>query len=200
MQIENEFAVTAPADALWTYLLDVERVVPCMPGAELTETVDDTTWKGRMNMKFGPVTLSFVGRVQMTERDDAAQRVVLTVKATEQKGKGAMGAAVTAWLEDGRLPGESLVKMAADINITGSVAQLARGLLPEISRQLTAQFAECLKESFTAQYVGQEGPATASATQEAASAPRAVGGIRLGLSAVWRLIVKVFRRIFGVHG
>ncbi|HEY6566802.1 MAG TPA: SRPBCC family protein, partial [Actinomycetota bacterium] len=150
MLIENEFTVAAPQDELWAYLLDVEKIAPCMPGAELTETVDDKNWKGKLNAKFGPVSLAFAGTVAMTERDDDAHRVVLTAKGMEQKGKGAANATVTSWLEPG--PGDqSTVKMTADITLTGAAAQLSRGLLPEISKKLTQQFADCLEASMRAE-------------------------------------------------
>ena len=87
MLIENAFTVARPVDEVWDYLLDVQRIAPCMPGAELTETVDERTWKGKVNMKFGPVSMSFAGQVQIAERDDAAHRVVLHARGTEQKGK-----------------------------------------------------------------------------------------------------------------
>ena len=101
MQIENEFTVPAPIDEVWLHLLDVERVAPCMPGAELTESVDESTWKGKVNMRLGPVSLSFAGVVAMEDRDDSAHRVVLRAKGMEQKGKGAANASVTSWLETG---------------------------------------------------------------------------------------------------
>ena len=63
MLIQNEFTVAAPTDFLWSYLLDVEKIAPCMPGAELTEVVDDHNWKGKLNAKFGPVSMSFAGTV-----------------------------------------------------------------------------------------------------------------------------------------
>src|SRR5215510_9917092 len=88
MEIENEFTVAAQIDHVWAYLLDVEKVAPCMPGAELTEVVDDNTWKGKVNMKLGPVSLAFAGTVTMQERDDQAHRVKLAAKGMEQKGKG----------------------------------------------------------------------------------------------------------------
>ena len=71
MLIENGFTVQAPAEALWRLLLDVERIVPCMSGAELTETIDDRHWKGRLHVKFGPVSMSFAGTVAMQEREEA---------------------------------------------------------------------------------------------------------------------------------
>src|SRR5574342_800855 len=80
MLIENEFTVAAPIDFVWNYLLDVERIAPCMPGAELTEVVDDRNWKGKLNAKFGPGSVSFGGPVTMESRDDEQHRVVLRAK------------------------------------------------------------------------------------------------------------------------
>ena len=195
MEIENEFSVRAPVDHVWGFLLDVERVAPCMPGAELTEVVDDTTWKGKVHMKLGPVSLAFSGTVTMQERDDEARRVVLAAKGMEQKGKGAANASVTSWLE----PGEdaTTVKMKADIHLTGTVAQLSRGLLPEVSRKLTAQFADCLHQSMAAQEV--ELTASADIAAETPPPPRkkAIGGFRLGLSAMWAGLKRFFARLFG---
>jgi hypothetical protein len=208
MLIENEFTVAAPVDDLWAYLLDVEKIAPCMPGAELTEVVDDTTWKGKVNMKFGPVALSFAGTVAMQERDDEAHRVSLKAQGMEQKGKGAATATVTSWLEPAE-GGATTVKMQADIALTGAAAQLSRGLLPEVSKKLTQQFADCLEATINASQAaseaatgGESEEAEASETAPAAaapapSAPTHVGGIGLGLSAVWALIKNFFRKLFG---
>lgn len=200
MKIENEFTVAAPVDRLWAYLLDVEQVAPCMPGAELTETVDDTTWKGKVDMKLGPVSLSFAGTVSIAERDDDAHRVVLSAKGMEQRGKGAANASVTTWLEPG--VDETTVKMSADIQLTGAVAQMSRGLLPEVSKKLTAQFAECLKANMLA--ADAPAPETAERAAPAAERPavapaqaKPISGIRLGLSAIWVAIRNLFARLFG---
>jgi uncharacterized protein len=198
--IENEFEVPADVERTWAYLLDVEKVAACAPGAELTETVDETTWKGRINMKFGPVSLSFAGTVAMQERDDQAHRVQLVAKGLETRGRGAATATVTSWLQPGA--GSTLVKMQADIALSGSVAQLSRGLLPDVSAKLTNEFAECLRTRITA-----EGPAEAAVSAEAVPAgspapgprPEAIGGLRLGLWAVWRAIVRFFSRLFGAR-
>jgi uncharacterized protein len=199
MEIENEFDVPAPVDHVWAYLLDVERVAPCMPGAELTEVVDDHTWKGKVNMKLGPVSLAFAGTVTMQERDDQAKRIVLAAKGMEQRGKGAANASVTSWLEQG--DGVTNVKMRADIHLTGSVAQLSRGLLPEVSRKLTQQFADCLHQSMGAAEVrateSADLAAAVAAPVEATARPKPIGGIRLGLAAIWAGISRFFRRVFG---
>lgn len=199
MQIENEFTVPAPVDHLWAYLLDVERVAPCMPGAELTETVDDRTWKGKVLMKLGPVSLSFAGTVTMEERLDDEHRVVLHARGMEQKGKGAANAKVTSWLVPNG--GETSVKMIADIQLTGAVAQLSRGLLPEVSRKLTDRFAECLHASMLAAEQASGGAEAApAAAPEGPAAPvkaKPISGIRLGLAAIWAAIVGLFRKLFG---
>jgi len=192
--IENEFTVAKPLDQVWDHLLDVHQVAPCMPGAELTETVDDRNWKGKLTMKFGPVSMSFVGSVTMEERDDAAHRVILHAKGTEQKGKGAADATVTSWLE--AVDSGTMVKMQADMTLTGAAAQLSRGLLPEVSKRLTQQFTDCLEQSLgaggAADQVGASTPSSAPAV-----VAKPVGGIRLGLSATWSAIVSFFRRLLG---
>jgi uncharacterized protein len=209
--IENEFRAAAPVEELWAFLLDVERIAPCMPGAELTEVVDDQTWKGKVSMKFGPVAMTFAGTVVLQDRDDAAHRVVLAAKGMEQKGKGAANASVTSWLEPAG-EGASVVKMRADISLTGAAAQLSRGLMPEVSRKLTQQFADCLQQTLAASAPASE-PATTTAGTAPAEAPapaavsppdpappvaaKPVGGIGLGLSALWSVLKNFFRRLFG---
>ncbi len=227
MLIDNEFRVAASADHLWSYLLDVERIAPCLPGAELTEVVDDRTWRGRMKMKFGPVAMAFAGTVTMIDRDDDDRRVVLRANGTESRGKGAATAEVTSWLEadgDG-----TLVKMHADITLQGFVAQVSRGMLPDISAKLTQQFADCLRADMTAgesegaagarEVAGdpastsegdREEPPPGAATTAAeppetarpSGAPRAsasghLGGIRLAIWALYRAAARALARLLG---
>jgi uncharacterized protein len=193
--IENSFTVARPVDEVWNYLLDVERITPCLPGAELTETIDDHTWKGKVNMKLGPVSMSFAGTVEMAERDLASHRVVLHARGTEQKGKGAADAKVTSWLEPA--DGGTTLKMEADITLTGAAAQLSRGLLPEVSKRLTQQFADCLEENLGAAAAGAAESTGEATTSAAPAAVKPVGGIRLGLAAIWSVIAGFFRRLFG---
>lgn len=201
MQIENDFSVPADPERLWALLLDIERVAPCLPGAELTETVDERTWKGRVAVRLGPVSLSFTGTVGMRERDDDAHRVVLHARGTEQRGKGAAAATVTAWLVPGS--GATDVKMISDIQLTGAVAQLSRGLLPEVSRKLTAQFAQCLRTSMLEAGTQDRAPGQLASGGEAGprDAPPAgagpVRGLRLGLIAIWGSLVRRLGSLFG---
>jgi hypothetical protein len=215
MLIENAFAVAAPVDRLWTHLLDVQRIVPCLPGAELTETVDDRTWKGRFHVTFGPVAMAFAGTVTMESRDDQAHRVVLRARGMEERGRGAAEARVTAWLEttaeDATGPGArgeaaTQVRVRSDIALSGAVAQLSRGLLPEISRRLTQEFADRLEAILSGEAaapVAAEGALGTAAPRSVEPAPasgpgsvRPVGGIRLALQAAWGSIRAFIRRFF----
>ena len=193
MQIENEFTVAAPIDRVWAYLLDVERVAPCMPGAELTEVVDDHTWKGKTSIKVGPVALSFAGTVVMQERDDAAHRVVLKARGMEQRGKGAASASVVSRLEE--VTSGTKVMLQADLTISGAVAQYGRGMIQDISQRLTAEFASCLEQNIMAEAAPTEDATAAPAAPAAVARP--VRGFRLGLWAAWRAIARFFRRLFG---
>jgi uncharacterized protein len=194
--IENEFLVPTSIDAAWDYLLDVEKVAPCAPGGELTEVVDDRTWKGRINLKLGPIALSFAGTVTIAERDDANHRVVLRAQGQETKGKGAASATVTSWLEPD--DGGTTVKMQADITLTGTVAQLSRGLLPDVSGKLTNQFAECLRSSIgQTEAAGAAEPAGPTTPAVPPARPQAIAGIRLGLFAIVAWFRRLLRRPFG---
>lgn len=208
MLIENDFEVPAPTETVWDYMLDIEKVVPCMPGAALTETVDDTHWKGKLTMKLGPVSLNFKGKVEMTERDDSAHRVVLKASGMEARGKGAASATVTSTLES--FDGGTRVHVVQDLKISGQAAQFSRGMMQDVSTKLTKQFADCLKANMS---IDDATTSTPEATTEAASdepsavdelsrtPPRVeakpVGGIGLVLSALASAIARFFKRLFG---
>jgi carbon monoxide dehydrogenase subunit G len=191
--IENSFDVPAPIDHVWNHMLDVEKVVPCMPGAELTETVDDRNWKGRVKIKLGPVSLSFAGKVEMADRDDSAHRVVLKGSGTEQKGKGAASATVTSTLEE--IPDGTRVAVVQDIKVQGQAAQFSRGMMQDVTAKLTQQFADCLKANIEAEQQVQPGEAP---VKQVSAEP--VRGLSLGLKAIAGAIARFFRRLFGSTG
>jgi carbon monoxide dehydrogenase subunit G len=143
MLIENTFEVPASIDETWAYLLDVEKVVPCMPGAEITEVVDDSNWKGKVTIKLGPVSLSFKGKVAIEERDDDAHKVVLKGSGMEQRGKGAASATITTTAEE--ISSGTKVVVIQDLTVQGQAAQMSRGMMQDVSAKLTRQFADCLK-------------------------------------------------------
>ncbi|MDP9235524.1 MAG: SRPBCC family protein [Actinomycetota bacterium] len=195
MEIANSFEVPAPVEQVWSFLLDVERVAPCMPGAELTETIDDSNWKGKVKIKLGPVSLNFSGKVTMVERDDGAHRVVLKASGMEQRGKGAASATVTSTLE--RIDGGTRVNVLQDLTVQGQAAQFSRGMMQDVTAKLTQQFADNLKQN-----IGATPETTATGTSGEAP-PRAVvvakpvSGIRLGLSALGSALARFFKRLLG---
>jgi uncharacterized protein len=195
MEIENSFEVPAPVEQVWSFLLDVERVAPCMPGAELTETIDDSNWKGKVRIKLGPVSLNYSGKVMMVERDDVAHRVVLKASGMEQRGKGGASATITSSLEP--LDGGTRVSVLQDLTIQGQAAQFSRGMMQDVSAKLTQQFADNLKQN-----MGATRETTATATSGAASpgpavSAKPVSGIQLGLSALGSALARFFKRLFG---
>jgi uncharacterized protein len=143
MLIENSFEVPASIDVTWAYLLDVEKVVPCMPGAEITEVVDDSNWKGKVTIKLGPVSMSFKGKVSISERDDDDHRVVLKGSGMEQRGKGAASVTITTTAE--KISSGTKVVVVQDLKVQGQAAQMSRGMMQDVSAKLTRQFADCLK-------------------------------------------------------
>ena len=200
MLLEDRFTVRTPVDRLWAFLQDVERIAPCMPGAKLTEAVDDRTWKGTVHVRFGPVQMAFAGTVTIEERDDVGQRAKLSAKGSEERGRGAASATVESWLEPSGEEGTT-VQIRSDITITGAAAQLSRGLLPEIARLLTKQFASCLEESLGAEAQRASAPGTGASAEPAPSpSPPAVGGFGLGLRALWGTIRRLVGRLFGRRG
>jgi carbon monoxide dehydrogenase subunit G len=194
MLIENSFDVSAPIDHVWSYLQDIERVVPCMPGAELTETIDESNWKGKVTIKLGPVSMAFAGKVTLEELDEAAHRAVLKASGMEQRGKGAASATITSTLEES--PEGTRVKIVQDLKVSGQAAQFSRGMMQDVSNKLTQQFADCLQKNMQAEEQVEPGVEPGAEPGPMATA-QPVQGIRLGLGALWQAVLRFFSRLFG---
>lgn len=178
MRLESSFEVPAPPERAWELLNDVPRVIPCMPGAELTETIDDTHWKATLHVKLGPIALQFGTEIERTETDESARRAVLVAKARELNGRGGARATIESSLQ----PTASGTKVAlvTDLTLQGAVAQYGRGIVADVAKTLVARFADCL---------------AAQLQQPTAAVPvKPVGGIGLALGAVWRRLVRLFRK------
>lgn len=203
MELENTLQFTAPPPTVWDFLLDLERVTPCMPGAELKELVDERTWKGNVKVKVGAVSLAYDATVVVAERDDEARRVVLEAKAREMRGRGMANATIRSAVEP---EGESgtRVDMNTDLTVSGPVAQFGRGMIADVSKRLADEFATCLEARLaapaTAEPAGEaaagEGTApTPTGPSEPAPAAKPVGGIRLALWALARAVGRQLARL-----
>ena len=188
MLIENSFDVSAPIDRVWSYLQDIEKVVPCMPGAELTETIDESNWKGKVTIKLGPVSMAFAGKVSLDELDEAGHRAVLKASGMEQRGKGAASAVITSTLEEG--PEGTRVQIVQDLKVSGQAAQFSRGMMQDVSNKLTREFADCLKANMQAEEQAEPGAEPVPMTTA-----KPVKGIRLGLGALWGAVLRFFSRL-----
>jgi carbon monoxide dehydrogenase subunit G len=145
MRFTNSFAVAAPPDKAWTILLDVSRIAPCVPGAELTEMTDATHFKGKAHVKAGPIELSFAGRAEFAEIDNVHHKARLIAKGNDTKGRGQAAATI-----DFELAPEgtgSRVTASTDLTMTGAIAQYGRGagVMTDIANHITATFAKNLE-------------------------------------------------------
>jgi carbon monoxide dehydrogenase subunit G len=176
MQIENEFDVAAPPDRVFAFLLDVNRVVTCMPGAELAEVVDPETFKGRVKIKVGPITVAYNGTARISEQDQAARRAVLSADGRETTGPGSARATATMTVLEA--PTGSTVTLATDFMVAGRVANFGRGVMEDVSRRLVGQMADCIKAHLEAPEAAAEPAAEAGAAPaaEAGAAPATEAG------------------------
>jgi carbon monoxide dehydrogenase subunit G len=183
VKLENSFEVTASTEAAWDLLMDVPRVIPCMPGAELIETIDESHWKARMRVKLGPISLSFLTDVSREEVDEAARRVKLATKAKEERGRGAANATIESSLASAE--GRTRVTTVTDLALTGMAAQFGRGLIQDVTAQLLESFAYCLEQQLVT-----EQPDNPSEAAPVAAAPRPVSGLRLGHAAMRSMLAR----------
>jgi uncharacterized protein len=160
MELSNEFTVGVPIDEAWKVLTDVERIAPCMPGAQLQE-IEGDEYRGVVKIKVGPITAQYKGVATFVERDDANHKAVLKAEGRDTRGQGNASALITATLVpegDAR----TKVTVATDLTITGKVAQFGRGVLGDISTKLIGQFADSLDAELSGAGGASDAPAAGS--------------------------------------
>jgi hypothetical protein len=187
MKLQNTFEVPAPPDDAWRLLIDVPRIIPCMPGATLTETIDDETWKALMAVKLGPISLSFDTEVRQEHLDESAHEARLSANAREKRGRGAAQAVIESRLSP--FNGGTRIEITTDLALSGPVAQYGRGLIEDVSTQLVKSFADCLQAQLVAE------PEAASAAVAAQGRPVRLG--RHGFAALWHAVGRLARRLAG---
>jgi uncharacterized protein len=213
MEFDNSFDVPLPPERAWALLMDIPRIAPCMPGAELSEVVDAQNYKGKIAVRLGPVALAFAGRVQIDAMDDANRSARVKAQGSDAKGRGGANATATFRIEptgDG-----SRVLIHTDLMLSGAVAQYGRGvgMIQATAAQIIGQFAGNLR----AQLAREAPPATApphsaAKASGAAAAPRQlqqtaqpavppsmpaarpIAGLSLLARVIWQQIVALFTR------
>jgi carbon monoxide dehydrogenase subunit G len=198
MQLENSFSVGAPPDRVFAYLLDVNKIVGCVPGAELSEVVDPNTFKGKVKVKVGPITVAYNGTAKIADRNDSERTATLEAEGRETTGPGSARAkAHMSVLPEGA---GSVVKIVTDYSVAGRVAQFGRGVMEDVSRRIVNDMAACIKSNVEAGEPaagGAEGPGPSAVTTAAQAGPAAakpVNAFSLLFSVLWSRVRAVFSR------
>jgi carbon monoxide dehydrogenase subunit G len=194
MKLEHSFDVKAPLDRVWAALIDVERVAPCLPGAEITEGGDDGSYRGNFTVKLGPTTAAYRGELAMDEIDEAAHRSVMRASGSDKRGQGSAKATIVSSMrQEGDL---TTVEVDTDFTITGRLARFGRGgMIQDVSNRLLRDFSDCLQKTIES----AEPAAATEAAQPAAAAPapppaKPVGGLSLILRALFDRLKRLFKR------
>ncbi len=142
MELNHDFQVSVPIERAWAVLTDLERIAPCMPGAQLLE-VEGDEYRGVVKVKVGPITAQYRGVAKFVDLDETAHRAVLRAEGRDTRGQGTASATVTATLE-GTESGTG-VRIETDLDVSGKVAQFGRGVLAEVSEKILGQFVHDLE-------------------------------------------------------
>jgi uncharacterized protein len=141
--IENELTVAADPEQVYRLMLDVERVAPCIPGAVVKRAREDGGFDAQMKVKLGPVSMSYAGSVAIAEQDDAARTAVLKAKGNEARGQGSAQATMRMAVEPD--PAGSRVKVSSEVEVTGRVAQMGKGIMQDVATRMLADMARCME-------------------------------------------------------
>src|SRR5713226_3163160 len=189
LQLENSFPVAAPPERVFAYLLDVNKVAGCVPGAELSEVVDPSTFKGKVKIKVGPITVAYNGTARIVDRDDSTHSASIEAEGRETTGPGsARATAHMSVVADGA---GSTVKIVTEYNVAGRVAQFGRGVMEDVSRRLVGEMAACIAANIEAEEphsAASANPSSSSSTQAPAQAPatpKPVNAFGLLFSVLW---------------
>jgi carbon monoxide dehydrogenase subunit G len=206
VKLEQSFEVRAPLERVWETLIDVERVAPCLPGAEITEVSEDGTYHGTFSVRLGPTTAAYRGQLNIEEQDEGAHRVTMRASGQDKRGQGSAKATIVSTM---RAEGElTEVDVETDFTITGRLARFGRGgMIQDISNRLLKDFADCLQRRIEAPPAAEPNvvDAVLAATPEgAAAAPPAAGGASApttakpvgGFSLFIRVLIDRLRRLF----
>jgi carbon monoxide dehydrogenase subunit G len=184
MLINNEFEVAAPVEKVWQFFKNIPQVAACLPGAELTQNLGGDTYKGKVAVRMGPVRLQFAGTADITERDEAAKRVVVHASGADEKGRGQASMVVTATLaRTGR--GTTKVGVVQDLQLSGAAAQYGRGMISDVTAVLMRDFAANMQGRIERLDLGD------SAKPAAATAATPARGFSLGVRAALMALSRV---------
>jgi carbon monoxide dehydrogenase subunit G len=165
MKLEQTFTVDAPLERVWAALIDVERVAPCLPGAEILGRDYDGSYRGSFKVKMGPTTAAYLGKLEMTAIDDTSHTATMSASGQDRRGQGAADAKITSTVAEG--DGTTRVDVVTDFTISGRLARFGRGgLIQDVANHLLRDFAARLQAQ-----LAEEGPDGGAPTLPAAERP-----------------------------
>lgn len=144
LQFEHAFLVKASPDRVWSYLTDPYRVAPALPGASITEKVDDQTYTGGITVKVGPVSAKYRGTVRFEKLDPATRTAEIVARGQDTSGRGGADMRMTSRIVE-KAAGESEVSVVSEVSVTGIMAQFGRGLMQDVSDQMLQRFTEAMR-------------------------------------------------------
>lgn len=195
-KIEERFEVQAPVERVWKYMIDPERVVHCLPGAELLEVQDERSFLGAIKVKVGPLAMSYKGQAKFTEVNEETHQVRMVGDAREVGGSGSTKVSMLSTVS--ALPnGASEVTVNAEVDLVGKIVQFGRGMIEEVSRQMFRQFSACVRQQLEVVEEEKEQEQEQRQGQVAPQAAQAVAVAPLASRALWAIIVRFFKRLFG---
>ena len=192
IRIEKTFQVEEPLENVWKFISDPRKVANCLPGAQITEAVDDRTFKGVIKVQVGPSVTDYKGQVHIERLDDQNHEIEIVGKGQDVRGKGSASMKMTGKVQT--LPdGSTEVASVAEVNVVGLLAQLGARMIQEVSNKMFAEFTSNLRIRLEQERV----PASASATAQIAT-PEAqpIKALPLLFSVIQDPIVRLFRRVF----
>jgi carbon monoxide dehydrogenase subunit G len=193
MKLEQSFTVAAPIDEVWNALVDVQRVAPCLPGAEITERKDDGSYAGTFTVKLGPTTAIYNGVLSLESVDPATHTATMNARGTDKRGRGGASATIVSTMRDDG--GVTAVDVVTDFTITGRLASFGRGgMIQDISKRLLRDFADCLQASLATPVPAAAGAPAEGAAAEPAQPAKPVKGLSLLLSALVERLKALFGR------
>ena len=169
MKLEQSFTVAAPVEQVWDMLVDVERVAPCLPGAEITGQRPDGSYEGNFTVKLGPTTASYRGSLKMDSLDEASRTATMHANGTDKRGQGGAHAVIVSTLrQEGE---ETVVDVITDFTITGRLARFGRGgMIEDISKRMMRDFSQCLQATIASEPAAAEPAAPAARRRRPAAA------------------------------
>jgi len=187
MEISKSFVVRASPEAAWSFLTDPVRVARCLPGAAITNQVDERTHAGTITVKVGPIAATYKGTMRFERLDPAARTAEIVAAGQDVRGKGGADLRMTSTLVE-RAPGETEVQITSQVNVMGILAQFGRGMIQDVSDQMFGTFVEAVRAEL-------ERPDDAATAPPAAAPP--IDALALGSAVVGKATARAAEKLLG---